>query len=118
MKKQLKELGEFLRRGREAKGITLRKVEELTGVSNAYLSQLEGAKIRQPSPVDLHKLCNLYEISYALAMEHAGYPLPEGMPASTSQQRLLGRLGPTTPDEEDALVDYAAFLRTKKRRGN
>ncbi len=117
MKSKLAELGNFLRRGREGKGLSLRKVEELAGVSNAYLSQLEGAKIRQPSPVDLHKLCDLYEISYALAMEYAGYPLPEGVPASTPQQRLLARLGSITPDEEDALVDFADFLRNRKRRG-
>jgi transcriptional regulator with XRE-family HTH domain len=116
MNRKLKELAEFLRRGRDAKGLSLRKVEELTGVSNAYLSQMEGAKICRPSPVDLHKLCSLYGIPYALAMEYAGYPLPEGVPVPTSQQRLLARLGHTTPDEEDALVDYADFLRAKRRK--
>jgi transcriptional regulator with XRE-family HTH domain len=115
MKKTLKELGDFLRGGREGKGLSLRKVEELTGVSNAYVSQLEGAKIQQPSPLDLHKLCELYELSYSLAMEHAGYPLPEGVEPASARQRLLARLGPTTADEEDSLVDYAAFLRSKRR---
>lgn len=115
MKKRLKDLGDFLRRGREGKGLSLRKVEELTDISNAYLSQLESAKIQRPSPLDLHKLCALYELSYALAMEHAGYPLPEGVEPASSQQRLLARLGSTTPDEEDALVDYAEFLRSKRR---
>jgi HTH-type transcriptional regulator, competence development regulator len=117
MKKRLNELGDFLRRGREGKGLSLRKVEELTGISNAYLSQLEGAKIQQPSPLDLHKLCGVYELSYSLAMEHAGYPLPEGVAPASQQQRLLARLGPTTPDEADALVDYADFLRSKRRKG-
>jgi HTH-type transcriptional regulator, competence development regulator len=117
MKKRLNELGDFLRRGRDGKGLSLRKVEELTGISNAYLSQVEGAKVQKPSPVDLHKLCGLYDLSYALAMEHAGYPLPDGVPSVTPQQRLLARLGQTTPDEEDALVDYAEFLRAKRRKG-
>ena len=117
MKKRLNDLGDFLRRGREGKGISLRKVEELTGISNAYLSQLEGAKIQKPSPLDLHKLCELYDLSYTLAMEHAGYPLPEGVEPASSQQRLLAHLGSTTPDEEDALVDYAQFLRSKRRKG-
>ena len=117
MKKRLNELGDFLRRGREGKGLSLRKVEELTGISNAYLSQLEGAKIQRPSPLDLHKLCGVYGISYSLAMEHAGYPLPEGVAQASQQERLLARLGPTTPDEADALVDYADFLRSKRRKG-
>ena len=116
MKKQLRELGDFLRRGREGKGLSLRKVEEMTDISNAYLSQLEGAKIQQPSPLDLHKLCSVYELSYSLAMEHAGYPLPQGIEPASSQQRLLARLGATTADEQDALVDYAEFLRSKRRK--
>jgi transcriptional regulator with XRE-family HTH domain len=110
-------LGEFLKKGRESSGLSLRAVEEATGVSNAYLSQLEGGRIQRPSPVDLHKLCKLYGISYALAMEYAGYPLPDGVPAATRHQRFLGRLGNTTPDEEDALVEYMEFLRTKKKKG-
>ena len=43
-------------------------------------------------------------------------PFSMWIPAS-SQQRLLSRLGATTADEEDALVDYAEFLRSKRRKG-
>jgi len=110
-------LGEFLKKGRESRKLSLRAVEDATGVSNAYLSQLEGGRIQRPSPVDLHKLCKLYGISYALAMEYAGYPLPEGVAVTTREQRFLGRLGHTTPDEENELVEYMEFLRTKKKKG-
>src|ERR1043166_9811260 len=85
MVKNAKKLGNYLRAGREGKGLTLRAVEEATGISNAYLSQVEGGKIKNPSPVDLRKLCELYDLEYALAMEYAGYPLPEGMATSTPQ---------------------------------
>ncbi|MBI3852706.1 MAG: helix-turn-helix domain-containing protein [Verrucomicrobia bacterium] len=117
MNNDLNKLGQFLKRGRERVALSLRAVEESTGISNAYLSQMEGAKVQRPSPVDLHKLCKLYEIPYALAMEYAGYPLPDGMPGATKQQHLLARLGRTTPEEEDALIDYMEFLRAKKRKG-
>lgn len=117
MNGDLTKLGQVLKQGRENRGLSLRAVEESTGISNAYLSQMEGAKIQRPSPVDLHKLCKLYQIPYALTMEYAGYPLPDGVPIATKQQRLLARLGRTTPDEEDALVDYMEFLRAKKRKG-
>ena len=71
-------LGEFLKRHREGNGFTLRAVEQETGISNAYLSQLESDKIRQPSPVNLYKLCELYRVSYTTAMELTGYPVPGG----------------------------------------
>jgi len=45
---------------RKAKGLTLRKVEEITGISNAYLSQLETGKIKQPSYTTVVTLLMLY----------------------------------------------------------
>ena len=49
-------LGQYLWDLRQAAQLTLREVEEASGVSNAYLSQLESGKIQKPSPVILHKL--------------------------------------------------------------
>lgn len=40
---------EKLRQIRKQRGLTLRQVEEMTGISNAYLSQLETGKIKKPS---------------------------------------------------------------------
>ena len=45
---------------RKAKGLTLRKVEELTGISNPYLSQLETGKIASPSYNTVRALVMLY----------------------------------------------------------
>lgn len=116
MLKDVKKLGDYLKSGRTAIGLTLRAVEDATGISNAYLSQVEGGKIKNPSPVDLRKLSELYGLDYTLAMEYAGYPLPEGVQASTQQQRFLARLGSMTEADEEALVDYMDYLRSRKRK--
>jgi len=108
-----KTLSQVLRSARERRSLTLRSVEDATGISNAYLSQLEHNRIRQPSPVILHKLSELYGISYAEVMRLAGYPLP-----SRGQNKSVGgplaRLGNVTDEEEDALAEYLEFLRTRK----
>src|ERR1035438_9027112 len=70
---QGKSLGAGLRTARELRKLSLREVEEATGISNAYLSQLENDKIKKPSPHFLHKLASLYGISYELLMEAVGY---------------------------------------------
>lgn len=41
-------------------GLTLREVESMTGISNAYLSQLENGKIKKPSFDVVQKLNNVY----------------------------------------------------------
>lgn len=67
-------LAQLLRRGREAKGWTLRKAAQETGISNGYLSLIEQGRVRAPSPSYLLSLAKSYELSYAELMELAGHP--------------------------------------------
>lgn len=107
-----KNIGSLLKKCREDKRLTLRDVEEETDISNAYLSQLEGNKIKKPSPVVLDKLSRFYQIQYSVLMKLAGYPVPE----MEEQSPLYARIGDTTKEEEDALVEYLEFLRAKRNR--
>ena len=116
MATKIKRLGELLADARKRRQLTLRAVQETLGISNAYLSQLETGKVQSPSPVVLHKLSELYEVSYATVMQTAGYPLPQGVDAGDAADRLAARIGETTPEEEDALVEYLRFIRSRKSR--
>ena len=107
-------LGRFLKTVREDKSFTLRAVEHATGISNAYLSQLEGDKIKQPSPVMLHKLSELYGLSYADILSLAGYPVPSS--EGNVNPGLAARIGQVTRHEEDALVEYLEFLRARRSK--
>ncbi len=51
-----------LKEWRVMRDFTLRMVEEKTGVSNCYLSQLETGKVKNPSFTVVVKLCNLYQV--------------------------------------------------------
>ena len=108
--------GTLLADARKRKRLTLRAVQDAIGISNAYLSQLETGKVQSPSPIVLHKLSELYGIPYATVMQEAGYPLPETVKETDSGTRLAARVGETTQEEEDALVDYIRFLRSRNQR--
>lgn len=111
-------LGKYLQSVRENEQLSLRAVEKAVGISNAYLSQLESGKIKQPSPSILHKLAELYDISYAEIMKLAGYPVLEEATNNTDHTGFASRIGPVTPEEETALVEYLNFLRSRgKRKG-
>jgi transcriptional regulator with XRE-family HTH domain len=110
-------LGSLLSTARERCNLTLRAVEAQTGISNAYLSQLEKSKIKAPSPIVLHKLSELYGISYAMVLEQAGYPVPAERKAHADRHKLAARIGPTTEEEADSLVEYLQFLRSRRKRG-
>lgn len=113
-------IGTYLANLRTAKGLTLREVEEATGreVSNAYLSQLEHDKISKPSPHILYSLAAVYGVAYETLMEKAGY-----ITASTNRTEghKHGRaatfaIEDLTPEEEEKLLEYLAFLRSRKGR--
>jgi transcriptional regulator with XRE-family HTH domain len=63
--------GEQVRAMRRARGLTLREVEQRSGVSNAYVSQLETGKIKEPSPKIIRALAEALEASPQAMMEAA-----------------------------------------------
>ncbi len=115
-------LGHYLADLRNAKGMTLRAVEEATKreVSNAYLSQLENGKIQKPSPHILHALAQAYGASYERIMEKAGYIVA----VSEAKKAPGGRHGRVaaltiedfTPEEEELVLKYAAFVRSQRKK--
>lgn len=102
---------------RKKAGLSLRAVEKATGISNAYLSQLEHGKIRVPAPQNLHRLSKLYLVPYDLLLQLAGHPVPNASdsPAKAKLDSIAARFGSVTKEEEDALIDYLQFLRSRKR---
>jgi transcriptional regulator with XRE-family HTH domain len=117
MAETLSPLAKYLRSLRKASGLTLRTVEEKTGVSNAFLCQLELGKVKQPSPVMLHKIALSYGVTYEALMEAAGYPVPQSVLDLGPAGKLLNRLGPISDQEEEWLVDFLAFLRSRVGKG-
>ena len=58
------EVGGVLRRARLHRRLSLREVERRIGRSNAYLSQVERGLIKQPNPIVLLQLAELYGLNF------------------------------------------------------
>lgn len=108
-------LGEQLKAVRMIKGLSLREVEAATGISNAYLSQLECGKIQQPSVFFLKKLATVYDVPIETLFQTAGYLKDGGtvierhsFAAESLKKEKL------TPSEADYLAFCLAVLRHSK----
>jgi transcriptional regulator with XRE-family HTH domain len=103
-----KRLGRILAQARQVKGAKLREVEDATGISNAYVSQLESGHIKEPSPHKLFALAKYFGLEYSDLLEAAGYASrrDSGEPAEAGVHFMGDRL---TDDEVKVM---AAFLRT------
>lgn len=110
-------LGEYLANVRASKKMKLREVEEATGraVSNAYLSQLENGRISKPSPNILHSLALAYAVPYEVLMEKAGYVMASAARPEAAKHGRVATFADKnlTLAEEEALLSYLAFLRSK-----
>ena len=117
MSTEKKTLGVELQLVRNLRKLSLREVEAVTGISNAYLSQLENDKIKKPSPHILYKLSQIYGLDYQLIMECAGYagPKADSSGPKTLQGAALFSTKDLTSEEEEKLAEYLHFLRNQRR---
>ena len=109
----MKSLGKTLKDARELIPLTLRQVEEASGISNGYLSQLENDKIKKPSANVLYKLSTLYGIELNNLLAAAGI-IQENPEASN---KLINNAALSseklTAEEQEQLLKYLKFLRSE-----
>lgn len=69
-------LADYLRKTREAKGLSQRQLSMLSGVSNSEISRIEAGSRKGTSPEVLRALANPLGVSYEDLMVEAGYLAP------------------------------------------
>lgn len=78
---------EYLKSLREKQRMSLREAERESGVSNAYIAQIERGDRPPPSPDILRKLAPVYKITVKELLEAAGY-LDEPEIKVTEEERV------------------------------
>lgn len=68
-----KEFGQYLKSLRERRGLTMRKLDQLSGVSHSYISQMERGERGVPKPDILKKLAGPLGVDYSELMYKAGH---------------------------------------------
>ena len=79
--------GQFLKSLRERRHMSLRDVERESGVSNAYIAQLEKGDRPPPRPNTLKKLAKAYNVTVRELLLRAGY-LDEPEVTATEEERI------------------------------
>jgi transcriptional regulator with XRE-family HTH domain len=110
-------VGRVLRRAREHHGLALREVGRRIGRSSAYLSQIEHGLIRQPDPVVLLELAELYKLDFMTLAKWAGWTgEPEGSPDRGNSATLLVRRVLELDDTQRAeILSYIERLGRERR---
>jgi len=103
------ELGSFIREQRGTNRLSLRRLSELAGISNPYLSQIERG-LRRPSAEILQQIAKALRISAETLYVQAGIlEAPDGHPDLT---RMIMSDQSLSEDQKQALVRiYLSFRR-------
>ena len=109
LESRLSDLGEFIRDQRRTARLSLRKLSELAGISNPYLSQIERG-LRKPSAEILQAIARALRISSETLYVRAGF-----LEEREADEDLVGdilRDRTITESQKQALVEiYRSFQR-------
>ena len=102
------ELGEFIKSQREVASMSVRRLADLAGVSNPYLSQIERG-LRRPSAEILQALAKALKISVESLYVRAG--LLSDDDAAPSVRDAIGRDPLLTAEQRQALLNvYESYV--------
>ncbi len=109
----LAHVGEFIRTQREVARMSVRRLAELAGVSNPYLSQIERG-LRKPSAEILQQIAKALQISVETLYERAGFLKPDSRARGVREAIAADPL--LTPEQQQALLNvYESFVGSRRR---
>jgi transcriptional regulator with XRE-family HTH domain len=111
--KRLADVGEFIRTQREVARLSVRRLADLAGVSNPYLSQIERG-LRKPSAEILQQIAKALQISAETLYERAGFLNPDASARGVREAIAADPL--LTPEQQHALLNvYESFVGARRR---
>lgn len=112
-------LGETLKSLRNLKDFKLKDVEQKLGISNAYLSQLENDKVKQPSANTLYKLANLYGVDLDVLLYSAGIikenPIEEREESTKFMNAIAYSSNGLSMEQKESVLVYLEFLKSRNK---
>jgi len=110
-----RDLGSFIREQRASARLSLRRLSELAGISNPYLSQIERG-LRHPSAEILQQIAHGLRISAETLYVRAGI-LDERPPAGDLAMAILDESRLTEEQKQTLLHIYHSFLAANAQGG-
>jgi transcriptional regulator with XRE-family HTH domain len=112
--KRLAELGEFIKNQREVARMSMRRLAEVAGVSNPYLSQIERG-LRHPSAEILNQIATALKISAETLYERAGLLDPDASPRGGVREAIANDPKLDAGQRQALLNVYESFVGSSSR---
>jgi transcriptional regulator with XRE-family HTH domain len=108
--KRIADVGEFIKSQRETARMSVRRLADLAGVSNPYLSQIERG-LRKPSAEILQQIAKALQISAETLYVRAGFLSDDADSGDNAVRDAIARDPKLTPEQRHALLNvYESFV--------
>ncbi len=111
-------LGEVLKKSRKNIGLTLRQIEDVSGISNAYLSQLENDKIKKPSANILYRISKIYKVELNDLLYAAGIIEEAPVQNQDENQEFIQKIASSADElnesQKERVLEYLRFIKQSK----
>ncbi len=112
MTEQRREIGRFIREQRKLAELSVRRLADMAGVSNPYLSQIERG-LRKPSAEILQQLARALQVSAETMYVQAGMLDADAGPPPANLESAIRNASELTDDQRKAMLSvYRSFLAT------
>lgn len=112
--KRIADVGEFIKSQRETARMSVRRLADLAGVSNPYLSQIERG-LRKPSADILQQIAKALQISAETLYVRAGFLSDDAERGDLSVRDAIARDPELTPEQRHALLNvYESFVASSR----
>jgi transcriptional regulator with XRE-family HTH domain len=101
-------IGTYIRKHREARGLSQNKLAALSGVNQSTVIRIERGDFRQPNPETLQALVSALEVPLADVWSLAGYQVDGKLPSTLPFLRAKYR--DLSDKEMDSLTNDVAYL--------
>ena len=110
-------LGQVVASSRQAKGWSLRRLESVSGIHNAHLSQIENGTIGKPEPSVLWAIAQALTLDYDELLRLAGHLITNGGARRRSLTgAALHALDELSPDEQTQVLHFMDELRKRRNQ--
>ena len=109
-----RDIGEFIREQRNLAELSVRRLADMAGVSNPYLSQIERG-LRKPSAEILLQLAQALQVSAQTMYVQAGMLDADAAPPQADLETAIRNAEELTEDQRKALLGvYRSFVTTAR----
>lgn len=112
----MNELGALIKKKRLEKGLSIRRLAELSGISHTEVKRIEDGMRKQTSPQVIRSIAGALNVPYEELMAAAGYIDEPAQEQESTAAAGIQNVDDLSPEELKEVNEFIEFLKNKRNK--